>query len=100
MPAQAPAPARACRPAADSSPIPGASPAAGTGTVPLPVAPTPVTLGDLGVVDFAPDPAAGVSRTNGEPSVGISVVKTSEANTVDVSDAVEEAMAASTRSSA
>jgi HAE1 family hydrophobic/amphiphilic exporter-1 len=70
---------------------PAASPAPGTVVTP-PVAPTPVTLGDLGSVEYGPDPAAGVSRTDGKPSVGISVVKTSDANTVDVSKAVEAAM--------
>jgi HAE1 family hydrophobic/amphiphilic exporter-1 len=74
------------------TPIPGAGDGT-AGTETPPVAPTPVTLGDLGSVEYAPDPGAGVSRTNGESSVGISVVKTSEANTVDASEAVEEAMA-------
>jgi HAE1 family hydrophobic/amphiphilic exporter-1 len=71
-----------------ASPAPGAAP-----VVIPPVAPTPITLGDLGTVEYGPDPAAGVSRTNGEPSVGISVTKASEANTVDVSEAVDETMA-------
>ena len=85
--------------------VPAALPGAGTGQLPVDpaasphrhcrhraVAPTPVTLGDLGSVEYGPDPAAGVSRTDGKPSVGISVVKTSDANTVDVSKAVEAAM--------
>ena len=55
--------------------------------------PTPITLGDLGSVDFAPDPASGTSRTNGQPSVGISIIKASEANTIDVTEAIEETMA-------
>ena len=82
--------AAAATPPAD----PNVSPPRGAGTIVTPpVAPIPVTLGELGLVEYAPDPAAGVSRTSGQPSVGISVVKTSEANTVDASEAVEEAMA-------
>ena len=72
---------------------PTASPVPGTVVTP-PVVPTPITLGQLGTVEYGPDPAAGVSRTNGEPSVGISIIKTSEANTVDVSASVDETMAA------
>ena len=56
-------------------------------------APIPVTIRQLGTVEFAPDPTAGVSRTDGQPSVALSVVKSSDANTVDVTRAVEARMA-------
>jgi HAE1 family hydrophobic/amphiphilic exporter-1 len=61
---------------------------------PLPSAPPPVaiTIGDLGSVAFAPDPAAGISRTDGQPSVALSVVKAGSANTVDVTKAIEAKM--------
>jgi len=56
-------------------------------------APKPIAVGDLGTVEFARDPAAGTSRTDGTPSVALSVVKSSDANTVDVTKAVEARMA-------
>ena len=56
-------------------------------------APKPIAIGDLGTVEFARDPAAGTSRTDGTPSVALSVVKSSDANTVDVTKAVEARMA-------
>ncbi|MFI5255035.1 MAG: efflux RND transporter permease subunit [Candidatus Limnocylindrales bacterium] len=69
---------------------PVATPAPGVTTPPA--APTPITIGDLGTVAFAPDPSAGISRTDGQPSVALSVVKASTANTVDVTKAVEAKM--------
>ncbi len=62
------------------------------GPLPSTPPPTPITIGDLGTVAFAPDPAAGVSRTDGRPSVALSVVKAGNANTVDVTKAVEAKM--------
>jgi len=56
-------------------------------------APKPIAIGDLGTVEFARDPAAGTSRTDGTPSVALSVVKSADANTVDVTKAVEARMA-------
>jgi hydrophobic/amphiphilic exporter-1 (mainly G- bacteria), HAE1 family len=69
------------------------TPVAPVGPVAPPAPPTPITLDDLGSVDFAPDPASGTSRTNGQPSVGISIIKASDANTIDATEAVEETMA-------
>ena len=57
-----------------------------------PTPPMPITIGDLGTVAFAPDPSAGISRTDGESSVALSIVKASSANTVDVTKAVEAKM--------
>ena len=50
--------------------------------------PQPIRLADLGTVALAPDPSAGVARTDGEPSVTISIIKATDANTVDVSHGV------------
>ena len=68
----------------------------------LPPAPTPVTLGDIATVELAGVATTGYSRTNGEPSLTLTVTKTSAANTVSVARAVEDqldAFAASTRTS-
>ncbi|MCE3554655.1 efflux RND transporter permease subunit [Pseudonocardia sp. RS11V-5] len=48
----------------------------------------PVRLGDIATVTSQPAPATGYTRTNGQPSIGISVVKLPDANTVSVSDEV------------
>jgi len=63
---------------------PGASPAPEPTTVPM-----PVTLGDLGSVELAGRATTGYARTNGEPSLTLTVTKTSAANTVSVARAVE-----------
>ena len=52
--------------------------------------PTPVTLGDIATVELAGVATTGYSRTNGEPSLTLTVTKTSAANTVTVARAVEE----------
>ncbi len=51
---------------------------------------SPVLLGDIGQVQMATDPFASISRTNGEPSLAISVVKETDANTVEVANAVKD----------
>lgn len=51
-------------------------------------APQPIRLADLGTVALAPDPSAGVARTDGQPSVTVAVIKATDANTVDVSHLV------------
>ena len=48
----------------------------------------PVRLGDVATVKIAPAPLTAVTRTNGEPTVGISVSKSSTGNTVDIANAV------------
>ncbi|MFC5339108.1 efflux RND transporter permease subunit [Leucobacter denitrificans] len=66
------------------------------GTQPLPQeapfeAPTlsdVVSIGDVASVTLEPNPVTGYSRVNGEPALTISVTKTSQANTVEVSHQV------------
>ena len=50
--------------------------------------PTPVTIGDLGTVEIAGVATTGYARTDGKPSLSLSVSKTSDANTVSVAEAV------------
>ena len=52
------------------------------------MAPTPVTIGDLGTVEVQGVATTGYARTDGQPALSLSVSKTSDANTVLVADAV------------
>ncbi|WP_309130590.1 efflux RND transporter permease subunit [Brevibacterium sp.] len=52
----------------------------------------PVRLSDVADVALADEPATSISRTNGHPSLSLSVTKESDANTVDVSHAVADAL--------
>jgi multidrug efflux pump subunit AcrB len=52
----------------------------------------PVLLGDVARVREAGSDIAGISRTNGEPSLGLNIVKASDANTVEVVQGVKEAL--------
>ncbi len=52
----------------------------------------PVLLGDVADVTLGSAAPASISRTNGKPSVGVSIVKEAEANTIDVTSAVREAL--------
>jgi HAE1 family hydrophobic/amphiphilic exporter-1 len=54
----------------------------------------PVTLGSIATVRIGPAPETAITRTNGEPSIGISVSKSSAGNTVDIADAVAETLPA------
>jgi HAE1 family hydrophobic/amphiphilic exporter-1 len=47
-----------------------------------------LTLGDISKIETGPAPGTAITRTNGNPSVGISIMKESEANTVVVANAV------------
>ncbi len=47
-----------------------------------------VTIGDLGTVELKDVATTGYARTNGAPSLSLSVSKTSDANTVSVADQV------------
>lgn len=73
--------------------VPAAAPAGGP-AVPAasgaPAAPTPITIGDLGTVETVRVATTGFGRTNGQPSLSLSVSKTSDANTVLVADAVQD----------
>ncbi len=68
--------------APDASPVPSA-----------PEAPTPITLGELGTVELEGTATSGYGRTNGRPSLTLTVTKTSSANTVRVADDVRELLA-------
>ena len=52
----------------------------------------PVLLGDMADVSLGAAAPKSISRTNGKPSVGVSIVKEAEANTIDVTTAVREAL--------
>jgi HAE1 family hydrophobic/amphiphilic exporter-1 len=51
-----------------------------------------VKLGDLAGVSKGPPPLSAIARTNGKPSIGISVSKEEKANTVEVANAVAAAI--------
>jgi HAE1 family hydrophobic/amphiphilic exporter-1 len=51
---------------------------------------SPVLVSDIGQVEMATDPFASISRTNGERSLAISVVKEADANTVNVANNVQD----------
>ena len=55
--------------------------------------PTPITIGDLGSVETVDVATTGYARTDGNPSLSLSVTKTSDANTVLVAEAVNEKLA-------
>ena len=57
----------------------------------------PVTLGQVATVRIAPAPLTAVTRTNGKSSIGISVSKSSSGNTVDIANAVSDALPAISR---
>jgi hydrophobic/amphiphilic exporter-1 (mainly G- bacteria), HAE1 family len=78
---------RASLAAAGGAPAPaGASPAPGA---PAAAAPTPIHISDIGSVAIAQVATTGYARTNGQPSLTITVSKNANANTVDVADAVQ-----------
>ncbi len=54
--------------------------------------PAPVTLGDVADVETAQVATTGYGRINGTPALGLSVSKTTAANTVEVSQAVTAAL--------
>ncbi|HWM32986.1 MAG TPA: efflux RND transporter permease subunit [Pseudolysinimonas sp.] len=68
----------------------------GRGPVTLPdgtvVEPKRFTIGDLAEVAVVDDPVTGISRVDGEPALTISVTKTPDGNTVDVSRDVRDAI--------
>ncbi len=51
---------------------------------------SPILLSDVSQVEMATDPFASISRTNGRPSLAISVVKEVDANTVEVANNVQD----------
>ena len=52
--------------------------------------PRPIQIKDIASVQISPSPTGSISRTNSKPSVGISVTKTQQGNTVRVANAVEQ----------
>ena len=54
--------------------------------------PEPVLLKDVAEVKQVESNISGISRTNGEPSLGLNVTKDSDANTVEVSQGVRDAL--------
>jgi HAE1 family hydrophobic/amphiphilic exporter-1 len=67
----------------------GSAPPAGPTTTPTPTAPTRIRISDIGSVDIAQVATTGHARTDGEPSLTITVSKSANANTVEVADAVQ-----------
>ncbi len=55
--------------------------------------PMPVRLGDIATIEEREVNASGYARTNGQPSLTVSVLKRSGANTIDVADEVEAVFA-------
>ncbi len=76
----------------------GASAPPSAASAPASAAPTaaeaqePVLLSDVAEVGEASSDISGISRTNGEPSLGLNVVKEPEANTVEVAEGVTRAL--------
>ena len=54
--------------------------------------PAPVTLGDVADVSLGAGQVTSISRTNGKRSLGVSVIKEPDANTIDVTEAVNQAL--------
>ena len=52
----------------------------------------PVSIGELGTIEDVQGAPSGITRTNGQPAVGISVTKEKDANTVNTSHAVVDAL--------
>jgi len=70
---------------------PGSGTSPGAGAAP-PALPTPVLLRDVASVAPAGVPTTGFARTDGAPSITLTVTKTSNANTVEVADEVTAAL--------
>jgi HAE1 family hydrophobic/amphiphilic exporter-1 len=87
---QRPSPAGPTTPAASGAPATPAAPAASTAA---PAAPTPITIGDLGTVERDAIATTGYGRTNGDSALTLTVSKASNANTVEVADAVQAKLA-------
>lgn len=68
--------------ASSASPLPTATQA------PV-VKPTPVTLGEVATVEQTLAPSTSITRTNGQPSIGIAITKTNDGNTVSISQAIQ-----------
>src|SRR5829696_1671715 len=84
--------------AGSSAPAGAPTGVAPTGTTTPPAAaptaeePKPVLLGDVAEVREIDSDLSGISRTKGQPSLGLNVVKQTDANTVEVADDVEKVL--------
>ncbi|WP_424467846.1 efflux RND transporter permease subunit [Pseudoclavibacter helvolus] len=56
--------------------------------------PATTTLGEVATLELGPEPATSISRVNGEDALTVSVTKLANANTVEVSQAVRDALPA------
>ncbi|MEY9210666.1 efflux RND transporter permease subunit [Thermobifida halotolerans] len=72
---------------------PGGAPVAAMPGVPQAPTPEPVRLSEVADVELVLDDATSITRTNGEPSLGISITKTPDGNTVEISEEVRERVA-------
>ena len=77
-----------------STAFPAAAPTSTPVAVACKVAPTPVKLGDVATVAQTLAPSTSLTRTNGQPSLGLSVTETSSGNTVSISQAVNQDISA------
>ena len=60
----------------------------------VPAGTSTAALGDVADIRVAPAPPSAITRTNGEESIGISISKSSAGNTVDIANAVADALPA------
>src|SRR5918997_1235890 len=67
-----------------------ASATAAASVAAAPVDGGPVRLGDVATVEDALAPTSTLTRTNGEPSLGVGITKSPEGNTVAISEAVAD----------
>ena len=82
-PATGEVPAEETVPEGGQLPTDGETPAA-------PEAPASLTLGDVASVELAEREATAYTRTNGEPSIGLTITKTPDGNAVDISHELAE----------
>ncbi|MGW4471679.1 efflux RND transporter permease subunit [Nonomuraea sp. NPDC004354] len=77
--------------------VPGRAMPPGAGQAPVqaaPKPPKPVRLGDVADIERRKSEATTLTRTNGEPSLGVSVTMTPDSNAVAISHAVREKLPA------
>jgi HAE1 family hydrophobic/amphiphilic exporter-1 len=63
-----------------------------TGATAVPGGSAATTIGDVATVEIAESPRTSISRVNGEQALTIAITKTQQANTVDVSQTVRDAL--------
>jgi hydrophobe/amphiphile efflux-1 (HAE1) family protein len=52
----------------------------------------PVRIGDVADVYFGPEDAESLVRVNGEPVIGVSIIRQAQSNTIEISDGVSKAV--------